>query len=110
MSNFQCEHCGAMCCDSPAGYTTGCEHYPPDIKQVPKTKPLVWHDCPYNDGWQTAEMPLCHCYVMYREGEYKAKKAYHAHVHQYTEWFDTEAEAKAWCQAEYERRVRECLE
>lgn len=31
MSNFQCEHCGAICCDSERGYTTGCEHYPPDI-------------------------------------------------------------------------------
>lgn len=31
MSNFNCEHCGAICCDSERGYTTGCEHYPPDI-------------------------------------------------------------------------------
>lgn len=30
MSNFYCEHCGAVCCDSPQGYTTGCQHYLPD--------------------------------------------------------------------------------
>lgn len=28
MSNFQCEHCGAIISDSLAGYTTGCKHYP----------------------------------------------------------------------------------
>lgn len=31
MSNFNCEHCGALCCDSERGYVTGCERYPPDI-------------------------------------------------------------------------------
>ena len=31
MSNFNCEHCGAACIDSPRGYVTGCEHYPADI-------------------------------------------------------------------------------
>jgi hypothetical protein len=31
MSNFNCERCGALCCDSERGYVTGCEHYPPDI-------------------------------------------------------------------------------
>lgn len=30
MSNFNCEICGALCTDSPTGYTTGCEHYPVD--------------------------------------------------------------------------------
>ena len=28
MSNFACEHCGTILCDSPTGYTTECEHYP----------------------------------------------------------------------------------
>lgn len=28
MSNFKCEQCGADCIDSPAGYITGCKHYP----------------------------------------------------------------------------------
>lgn len=32
MSNFYCEKCGALCADSEKGYTSGCEHYPPDIK------------------------------------------------------------------------------
>lgn len=32
MSNFNCEHCGAACIDSPRGYVTGCEHYPADVK------------------------------------------------------------------------------
>ncbi len=35
MSSFNCEHCGAPCLDSPAGYTTGCEHYPPDVPKIP---------------------------------------------------------------------------
>lgn len=30
MSSFACEVCGAVCCDSFLGYTTGCEHYPVD--------------------------------------------------------------------------------
>lgn len=30
MSNFTCEQCGAICYDSPSGYTSGCEHYPLD--------------------------------------------------------------------------------
>ena len=34
MSNFNCEKCGAYCADSERGYTTGCEHYPPDIKPL----------------------------------------------------------------------------
>lgn len=30
MSTFVCEHCGALCLDSPSGYISGCRHYPPD--------------------------------------------------------------------------------
>ena len=30
MSSFYCETCGAECLYSPRGYTTECEHYPPD--------------------------------------------------------------------------------
>lgn len=37
MSNFNCEHCGALCCDSERGYTTGCEHYPPDVEPMKST-------------------------------------------------------------------------
>lgn len=33
MSSFCCEHCGAVCMDSPRGYVNGCEHYPPDITE-----------------------------------------------------------------------------
>lgn len=33
MSNFKCGKCGAMCYDTPTGYITGCEHYPPDCRQ-----------------------------------------------------------------------------
>ena len=32
MSNFNCEHCGAMCTDTNSGYINGCEHYPIDKK------------------------------------------------------------------------------
>lgn len=31
MSSFHCEHCGAACHDTPRGYVTGCEHYPPTV-------------------------------------------------------------------------------
>ena len=34
MSSFYCDICGALCKDSPVGYTTGCEHYPPDINKA----------------------------------------------------------------------------
>lgn len=34
MSNYYCEHCGAICADSPRGYVTGCIHYPPDTKST----------------------------------------------------------------------------
>lgn len=37
MSHFNCEHCGALCADSPAGYISGCEHYPPDINTDERT-------------------------------------------------------------------------
>jgi len=30
MSNFICEKCGVYCMDTPRGYVSGCEHYPPD--------------------------------------------------------------------------------
>lgn len=32
MSNFYCEKCGIAIIDSPHGYVTGCEHYPPDVE------------------------------------------------------------------------------
>ncbi|MFA5753366.1 MAG: hypothetical protein WC910_09880 [Bacteroidales bacterium] len=35
MSSFYCEHCGALCSDTPRGYVTGCEHYPVDVEQCP---------------------------------------------------------------------------
>ncbi len=35
MSNFICEKCGKPCFDSPLGYVTGCEHYPPDMQRLP---------------------------------------------------------------------------
>lgn len=34
MSNFKCDKCGAPCSDTPEGYVTGCEHYPPDARQL----------------------------------------------------------------------------
>ena len=47
MSNFKCEHCGAICYDTPDGYITGCEHYPIE-KPVPKPK-ISWL-VKYKDG------------------------------------------------------------
>ena len=31
MSNFACDKCGVTCQDTPRGYITGCEHYPPNV-------------------------------------------------------------------------------
>lgn len=45
MSNFNCEHCGAACIDSPRGYVTGCEHYPAEgttMKTATKEKPILF--------------------------------------------------------------------
>lgn len=30
MTVFRCEKCGITQCDSEHGYTSGCQHYPPD--------------------------------------------------------------------------------
>jgi hypothetical protein len=35
MSSFICGTCGKPCIDSPIGYVTGCEHYPPDVESLP---------------------------------------------------------------------------
>lgn len=42
MSRFNCEHCGALCANSPAGYISGCEHYPPDINTDERTPCERW--------------------------------------------------------------------
>jgi len=47
MSNFQCETCGTICYDTPNGYITGCEHYPPDLKH----KVVVNRTCDHCDGY-----------------------------------------------------------
>ena len=44
MSNFICEKCGKHCIDSPLGYVTGCEHYPPDMQRLPANMEKVLHD------------------------------------------------------------------
>ncbi len=44
MSSFNCEVCGALCIDSPIGYVTGCEHYPPDVKPLPADMAKILHD------------------------------------------------------------------
>lgn len=44
MSSFNCEFCGALCSDSPIGYVSGCEHYPPDVKPLPADMEKVLHD------------------------------------------------------------------
>lgn len=36
MSNFSCEHCGAVVSDTAAGYVTGCEHYPIEKRGLAK--------------------------------------------------------------------------
>jgi hypothetical protein len=34
MSSFTCKHCGTDILDTPAGYITGCEHYPIEGKKM----------------------------------------------------------------------------
>ncbi len=41
MSNFRCEKCGAMCHDTPAGYISGCAHYPPDRRPTPEEAAML---------------------------------------------------------------------
>ena len=41
MSNFACEHCGTILCDSPRGYTTGCKHYPADVIDTDKQRSVI---------------------------------------------------------------------
>lgn len=80
-------------------------------EQLPKIKPLVWVDVFRDDKHanvkaETTFGKFCitvvepiGCYV---------------HAAPFYNWpfkeCKSEADAKAWCQAEYERRVRECLE
>ena len=43
MSSFICEKCGKEIIDTPAGYVTGCEHYPAgDIKAVCRICEYYW--------------------------------------------------------------------
>lgn len=76
MSNFKCEKCGADCLDSDRGYTTGCEHYPPDLISSTPTKDQIKmalsglaHDMRdvgiameylggFNDGWKEKSAEL----------------------------------------------------
>ena len=41
MTSFYCEQCGVVCTDSPGGYTTGCEHYPPDVEATKLPAPRI---------------------------------------------------------------------
>ena len=51
MSNFICEHCGALCYDTPEGYISGCEHYPPDINKAGlKVKNKTYYRRGYKKG------------------------------------------------------------
>jgi hypothetical protein len=102
MSNFACDKCGAICCDSPAGYTTGCEHYPPDLKQQPKIKPLVW--CWVEDHLYIAHTPVGE-FKAWRPTSFSAWRANDDH-----RVFPSKEEAQEYLKQIYERRVRECLE
>lgn len=79
-------------------------------KQLPKIKPLVWvAGNPRIDEW-TAETPFGKFRILRRFAEstvsiYMAPFTWDPRNH-----FGTINEAKRICQAEYERRVRECLE
>lgn len=35
MSTFTCEICDALCVDTPRGYISGCDHYPPGVTATP---------------------------------------------------------------------------
>ncbi len=75
-------------------------------EQVPKIKPLVWQRI--SQASFISECPVGY-YEVYKsvvdQGRWKAKAGNHNTV-----TYASEAEAKAYCQDDYERRVRECLE
>lgn len=79
-------------------------------EQVPKIKPLVWEEFFRNVHFANIESKTTFgrfAVNVNPKGAYVSNCPFH--VHPIPE-FKSEAEAKAWCQAEYERRVRECLE
>jgi hypothetical protein len=79
-------------------------------KWMPKIKPLVWEDqCRHPSHSNVlAETPWGNFEVVVKQdGAYvlsDPKRPLRLPE------FNSESEAKAWCEAEYERRVKECLE
>lgn len=76
-----------------------------DEKQLPQIKPLVWVDV-FDTGFLfRAETPFGNIYISQTDPS-------RFEVDSFEEEHDckTLVEAKSWCEQEYERRVRECLE
>lgn len=55
MSTFQCDKCGAVCIDTPQGYTTGCEHYPVEVQDETATWLCPHCQTPREVGYDFAE-------------------------------------------------------
>ncbi len=72
-------------------------------EQVPKIKPLVW--VKDEDGIYEANTPFGYFWV-----EWIGSKMVEGYCLDWSKEFPSIAEAKAACEQEYERRVRECLE
>ncbi|AMV34347.1 hypothetical protein VN12_19635 [Pirellula sp. SH-Sr6A] len=77
-------------------------------EQVPKIKPLVWVDvCSGRNSVHNATTPFGLINLHgYEDGAFLLVDPFDCDDTD----FKSVLEAKAWCQAEYERRVRECLE
>lgn len=70
-----------------------------------KIKPLVWVESEELACVWDAEVPFGFFWV-----SLECDETFEAYTMEEHKNFPTEAEAKAWCQSEYERRVLECLE
>lgn len=70
-------------------------------ESMPQIKPLVWHSDDHLMQFETSTW--VGDFTVYCDATGKW-------VTEDLKVFDTEAKAKAYCEAEYERRVRECLE
>lgn len=74
---------------------------------LPKIKPLVWEDDEF--GGSDAFSSII-TYVITRTEDGDKDRPYIANWCDGWKSFELLSEAKAWCQSEYERRVRECLQ
>ena len=88
------------------------EHYKkrrkPIKEDMPQIKPLVWIGEGGSLVFATSAIGDFKCQFFKHANQWSVASNNWSAFH--TSWFDSLVEAKAACQQEYERRVRECLE